>query len=292
MTVAIALKVHDGVVLAADSAQTLADQQGGVVNVYNHANKISNIRKGLPVGFISWGVGSIGNASIVTVAKDLRRRLSGQDPEHPDWNLDPGAYTLKDVVERTREYVYDELYIPAFGEWETKPDLGFIVAGYSAGAALGEVYQVVVQNGACSEPQPLLEEDTGGVVWQGQPDPITRLLRGMGSALPTVLKDNLGVPEEQIAAATETIGNALNWPVVSPSMPIQDAIDLAEFLVDVTINYYRFGPGAPTVGGAVDSAVITKHEGFKWVKRKHYFSDEFNREDFSGRDWGHHPTVA
>jgi len=39
MTVAITLKVNDGVVLAADSASTIIDQDGRVVNVYNNANK-------------------------------------------------------------------------------------------------------------------------------------------------------------------------------------------------------------------------------------------------------------
>jgi hypothetical protein len=286
VTVAITLKVHDGLVLAADSAQTLADQGGGVMNVYNHANKIANMRKGLPIGLISWGAGSIGNASIATVAKDLRRRFDGHDPDHRDWKLEPESYALKEVAEKTRTYLYDELYRAAFGGWENKPDLGFVVAGYSAGAPLGEAYHVVVRNGGCGQPQGLMEGEECGVYWDGQPDPITRLIRGAGSELATVLGENLGVPAEQVAPAAQAIYDALNWPVVWPSMPIQDAIDLAEFLVAVTINFYRFGPGAPTVGGAIESAAITKHEGFKWVKRKHYFSHEFNREDFSGRDWG------
>ncbi len=31
-----------------------------------------------------------------------------------------------------------------------------------------------------------------------------------------------------------------------------------------------------TVGGPIDVAVITKGDGFVWVKRKHYFSPEYN----------------
>ncbi len=44
MTIAITLKVNDGLVLAADSASTIVatDELGnaGVINVYNNANKI------------------------------------------------------------------------------------------------------------------------------------------------------------------------------------------------------------------------------------------------------------
>ena len=59
-------------------------------------------------------------------------------------------------------------------------------------------------------------------------------------------------------------------------MPIQDAIDLAEFFVDTTAMFTRFKRGAGTVGGPTESAAITKHEGFKWVRRKHYYDEALN----------------
>lgn len=68
----------------------------------------------------------------------------------------------------------------------------------------------------------------------------------------------------------------LEIPLLVPSMPIQDAIQLAEFLVDFVIKFSKFRMGAPTVGGRIEIAAITKHEGFKWVKRKHYYSEEYN----------------
>ena len=54
----------------------------------------------------------------------------------------------------------------------------------------------------------------------------------------------------------------------APAMPIQDAIDLARFLVETTIRFVRFAVFLPkSVGGAVEIAAITKHEGFRWVHR-------------------------
>jgi hypothetical protein len=51
-------------------------------------------------------------------------------------------------------------------------------------------------------------------------------------------------------------------------MPIQDAINLARFLVETTIGFVRFAVFLPkSVGGAVQIAAITKHEGFRWVQR-------------------------
>jgi hypothetical protein len=44
----------------------------------------------------------------------------------------------------------------------------------------------------------------------------------------------------------------------------------------MTATYYRFAPGHQLVGGPTEVAAITKHEGFKWVKRKLYYHDDLN----------------
>ncbi len=38
----------------------------------------------------------------------------------------------------------------------------------------------------------------------------------------------------------------------------------------------RFTLGPETVGGPIDVAVISKHDGFIWMLRKHYFQAELN----------------
>ena len=61
-------------------------------------------------------------------------------------------------------------------------------------------------------------------------------------------------------------------------MPIQDAIDVAKFAVETAAKFARYSMDAETIGGPVEVAAITKHEGFKWVARKHYYSQELNVE--------------
>ena len=77
MTIALVLKINDGLVLATDSASTLMnkDQKSGqmlVYNIYDNANKVFNLYKGLPIGAVTWGLGCIGNSSIETLVKDFR----------------------------------------------------------------------------------------------------------------------------------------------------------------------------------------------------------------------------
>jgi len=64
--------------------------------------------------------------------------------------------------------------------------------------------------------------------------------------------------------------------LIHPAMPIQDAIDLVHYLAKLTADFVRFTPGPPTVAEPIDIAAVTRHEGFRWVKRKHYYSSELN----------------
>ena len=61
-------------------------------------------------------------------------------------------------------------------------------------------------------------------------------------------------------------------------MPIQDAIDLVKYMIDVTAGYVRFTPGAPVVHEPIDIATITLYERFRWVQRKHYYPAGLNSE--------------
>ena len=282
MTIAISIKVNDGVVLAADSAGSLIAQVNNtptVVQVYNNANKILNLRKGLPVGAMFWGAGSIGKASISTLLKDLRVRFTGPDPEHADWHLDPQAYTIEHVAQKVREFLVDEHYTPAFATWPQKPLMGVIIGGYSAGSAMADEYKIEIdQAGVCTGPVLVRANGDCGSFWAGEPEAITRLLQGYSVGLPSLLDTQLGLADGTVAAALAQLQPQLAAQVINDAMPIKDAIDVAEFLVELTSKSSRYTPGAATVGGPVEIAAITKHEGFKWVKRKYYFTQDLNPE--------------
>jgi len=277
MTIAISMKVNDGIVLAADSATTILgrDPTGatGVVNIYDNANKIFNLRKGLPIGAITWGAGSIGQASIATLAKDFRRKITSN--QENEFNIDPQNYTIKEVAEKFKKFIYNDLYINEFKDWKDKPSLGFMIVGYSSGATLAEEWRIDIINGSCDGPNQVRDQKTSGLTWNGEPEAITRLYLGFGSAMPQILKE-AGLEDDKINKIIELCKLRLTVPMVTPPMPIQDAIDLAEYLVETTVKFSKFAPGAPTVGGPIEIAAITKHEGFKWVKRKHYFDVRLN----------------
>lgn len=59
-------------------------------------------------------------------------------------------------------------------------------------------------------------------------------------------------------------------------MPKQELAYTAEAFVTFTSIKRKVSMQEETVGGPIDVAVITKNEGFVWIKRKHYFDRELN----------------
>ena len=60
----------------------------------------------------------------------------------------------------------------------------------------------------------------------------------------------------------------------------EDLIDVAESLISLTSLKRRMTFAEESVGGPVDVAVISKGDGFIWIKRKHYFDPKLNNHFF------------
>lgn len=274
MTVVVAVNALDSIVLASDSAvtQMVQSQDGQSVpnNIWNSAIKVFNLRKAWPIAAVTWGLAAVDNSSIATLAKELRCRFSGERQDHSDWALDAGNYTMQQVAERTKAFFYEE-----HGQHDDRAGLtglGLAVAGYSARSGVAELFLI-----KCCQDQPERLLDGGGVWWHGQTEPITRLVLGISNRLSDALVE-LGADSDSVAGHVEQITTITSVPVVSTGMPIGEAIELAEFLVDVTIKFVRFTPGHPVVGGPIEIAAMTQHEGFKWIKRKLYYQQALNPE--------------
>ena len=49
---------------------------------------------------------------------------------------------------------------------------------------------------------------------------------------------------------------------------LQNAIDYSLFLMRTTIEFQQFSGAVSTVGGAIDVAVVTRLDGFRWIQRQ------------------------
>jgi len=284
MSIAVIIGVHDGVVIAADSASTLVvnNPQSGplATNVYDNANKIFNLIKGRPLGCATFGAGSIGSASIGTLIKDFRKKLSERDASKNGLHFDIENYTMEQVAKLLADFLAAE------SKKLTAPELaniniGLLIGGYSSGESLGESWSVELQQGQPGPPRKLREKDQAGITWGGQGEALQRLVLGFSPTLFTVLgqvSQPPKSPQEIMQTLAPLLVTQLQAPLVFAPMPIQDAIDLGRFLVHAATMFSRFLPGPQIVGGPIEVAAITKHEGFKWISRKHYYDQTLNRE--------------
>lgn len=85
----------------------------------------------------------------------------------------------------------------------------------------------------------------------------------------------------------ETLSNHRRNEYIKPVMDVVDGLPkdelaaMAESLINLTSFKRRVSMQAETVGGPIDVAVISKGDGFVWIKRKHYFESELNPHFFA-----------
>lgn len=271
MTIVVAVVTANGLVLASDSATTqqLLDVEGTLrtSSIWNSANKLVNLRKPWPVGAMTFGRASLKGRSIATHCKDLRLRLSGEvvnldlPPLVDDFQVETAARAIHTYFRK----LYDE---------EPGGLLGFLVGGIGGHEVSPELWQVMISEEGDDVTQ-LLPPGEIGIFHQGMTDAITRLVDGASQGLGVALT-RLSVPPAEAETFADEVRGMLTIPMAWQGMPIGETIDIARFLVDTTINFVRFSPGDASVGGPIEIAVLTKHEGYKWVQRKHHYPPELN----------------
>jgi hypothetical protein len=270
VSIIVSVKINDGIVLAADSATIFYTADGKPSQIYDHEIKIVNLIKGVPIGVMTCGAGGIGNASIATLLKDLRQRFVEGGAEG-DWKLNPKDYTMEFVCSRVRQFFTEKAE-----ESEFKHTLILRICGYSSGRLLPEIWQVAFKEGKCLDSIRVQSEDEFGIHWNGEQEALNRLILGIGTITEAGV-NALSLTQQQFTEILPKLIPHTFETLILPAAPIQDAINLARFLVETTIGFIQYSIArAKTVGGPIEIAAITKHEGFKWIQRKHFYSSEFN----------------
>lgn len=82
--------------------------------------------------------------------------------------------------------------------------------------------------------------------------------------------------------------NAFVRPVLDSvaALPLDELALMADALVNLTSFKRRVTMVLESVGGPIDTAVISKGDGFIWIKRKHYFEPELNPHFFGNSNHG------
>ncbi|CDZ52327.1 hypothetical protein [Neorhizobium galegae] len=273
MTICIGIKANECIVFVADSATSLASVGPNgepIVNrVYNHADKVFNLFRGQPIFAMTCGLGNFGTESIATIAKAIRRKLmSGETP------ISGENYTIESVIRFCFD-VFLEKFNALDAGIQAITTFEFFVGGFSHDNGGNEIWKFAFTKGQVLPPECISGLDQCTIIWAGQPEACVRLVLGISSQTMNVLK-NAGLDDAQASQLVQNLIQASEAPLLEPSMPVIDAIRLGEFLAQTTASFVKFLPGADTVGGDLDVATVTKYEGFRWIKRKHFYPTHLN----------------
>lgn len=104
------------------------------------------------------------------------------------------------------------------------------------------------------------------------------------------IKESIDKIQAKQGKLIENYGKAMDEVKMDHKMPIYGAVInlpkdelalMAESMVNITSlkRKYSFDEDE-TVGGTIDVAIISKGDGFVWIKRKHYFDPELNHHFF------------
>ena len=131
---------------------------------------------------------------------------------------------------------------------------------------------------------------------------VERGVGGLLEGLPTLLLEGLDLESKMSKEVTLAMGAASQeilrrfrstidlyahsnhvHPIIDAvaSLPKEGLAEMAESLVNLTSFKRRVTMDPETVGGPIDVAVISKGDGFIWIKRKHYFQADRNPQFFA-----------
>lgn len=264
MSLGIAFKGPEGIVLAADSRVTLtAEMQRGeekmmLPSTFDNATKLLQIAEQDYVGVVTYGVGAIGQQEPRTAHSFLPEFEDALSKEKI------GRLSVKDFAVRFCDFFMEQ--------WKAKmpddysgPDMIFLIGGFDQGAPYGKVYKANIPSNPTPE-----EQNAGqfGVTWGGQLGYTTRLIKGLDPQLPSIVQNFLGLTDEQRVALQEHLEETLSLRIPYPFLPLQDCVDLSIFLIRTTMEIQNWIVGVRGVGGAIDVATITRTKGFNPVQRK------------------------
>lgn len=251
MTLVVAFKGTDGIVLAADSRVTLMSQQG-------HPSTFDNATKLLTLGQPHNRVGAVTSG----VATFFGRTHHSLMPEF-EATLGQSRLSVLEYAQKLSDFFQTKWQ--ASGQSVQAGDAEFTVCGYDLGDIYGKVFRFTIPRfPAPAEVNPGI----AGLSWGGQSSIVNRILLGYDLRLMDTLRQHFSFNDQQVASVRQHLSREIQHQIPYDTLALQDCVDLATYLIRTTIEAQSFSTGLRGVGGEIDVATITQTEGFKWVSRK------------------------
>ena len=274
MSLGVAIKGPEGIVLAADSRVTLEAQRAGGAALpvnFDNATKLLSFSHPLNevgphnyVGAVTYGMAVIGLRTAHSYIPEFEQKvLAGKKKR----------LSIEEYSQELSKF-YTERWEESMPKDYAGAPMTLIVGGYDVDAAYGRVFLFQIHgNSKPTEQQP---GDTNfGMTWGGQLDIASRLVHGFDPALASIVGKELNLDNKQVEKLLGNLRKQLQFPIPFQALPLQDCVDLAVFLIRTTMVAQRLGIGVRGVGGPIDVAVITRTEGLRYIQQKVVHGEEY-----------------
>ena len=271
MSLGIAFKGPEGIVLAADSRVTLTamiQDSNGQSNLlpatFDNATKLLRFsgNVGKYVGAVTYGAGAMGTTEPRTAHSFL--------PEF-EGSIDiTSRLTTIEFAEKFSNFMLKH-WKKEMPEDYQGPDMVFLLGGFDQEDIDGKVYRF----GIPSTPAPEeLNEGRFGLSWGGQVEFTSRLIHGYDPKLIPMVKEILSLKDDKVELLQNQLMSNLNAKIPYQFLPLQDCVDLSIFLIRTTRELQKWIVDVRGVGGAIDVATISRTKGFEPVQVKEIKGDQ------------------
>jgi hypothetical protein len=271
MSLGIAFKGPEGIVLAADSRVTIEAAriiQGRTIFIpatFDNATKLLKAKGQDHIGAVTYGMGALGK---VGVAPRTAHSFIPEFEEKLAADNAGGRLSVEEFAKQLAAFFLDQwnAVMPNPLPPET-PDMVFLVGGYDQDAPYGRVFELSIPRNP--DPKEWFSGNAEfGAVWGGQKEFVERLLNGYDSRVIQIAEQELNLQPADTKKLADKLSGELGVPIPYPFLPLQDCVDLSIFLVRATIRLQTWTVGIRGVGGAIDVATITKADGFVPLQQK------------------------
>lgn len=299
MTLIINIVTPEGIIMASDSRQSERNIKEFTRISTNSANKLFSLNDRVMVGtaglaFFADNTGIRKNVSeyiesfkkdnkldLLTV-EEIATKLQEYINKHYPWEkqLDISAQQLEIEakqngdkilsIERRDDSIDFKIKQPSGrireGHLNIEP-VNLLVSGYNSDGTT-QTYEI----NAPGEKILKRENNEFGCTWIGQGDVVSRIILGYDSKLfkVPIIKAMGKKADDDLRTQIRGLEYFIQWSLIT----LQDAVDLAVFLIKSTSVMQRFADGISMdvgdiqgVGGPIDVALITK-DGIKWINKK------------------------
>jgi len=257
MSLVIAIKSPEGLVLAADSCLSLEINNNNqkFMTSFNNATKLFSFSAPHNhIGVLVYGLALIKGRTAQSYIPELELYFG---PER--------LQNVKDYADKISDF-FSIIWDKNMPLDYNGPEIMFLVAGFNENEAHGRIFNFAIP--FHSSPKEKQDSPNAfGITWGGDVGIINRLLMGYDFVLINEV-NALNITDEAKRNLVDNLNKKAKINLPFDIYSLQDCVDLSRFLIETTIKVKKFSLLPQNVDYPIDVAIIRRNENLVFINKK------------------------